>query len=202
VLIDFAPVKKGEMKILDYARPFTIDDLRHATNTSIDFMLDLIENSTDEMISFIPYDPEANDPYAPPELQNVGWSLGHLVAHVTASSEEWATYSSILARGIIYPAEPRLRYETDWETITTRAQAVQRLEESRRMRLGYLDTWPDRPHLNVLRQLSPRYVEKFGEMNAPACFLFGLYHEVGHQAQFKEVYRQAREAAQATAGAD
>lgn len=200
--IDFAPVKKGEIKILDYARQFTLDDLRRATNTSIDFMLHLVERSTDEMIAFIPDDPDANDPYAPPDLQHVGWSLGHLVAHVTASSEEWAAYSSILARGIVYPAEPRLRFETDWEIITTRAQAIQRLEESRRMRLAYLDTWPDRPHLNVLRQLSPRYVERHGEMNAPACFLFGLQHEMGHQEQFKEVYRQAREAAQTTASAD
>lgn len=200
--IDFAPVRKGDMQILEYARHFTLDDLRQATHTSIDFMLDLIEKSTDEMVAFIPHDPDANDPYAPLELQHIGWSLGHLVAHVTASSEEWAAYSSILARGIVYPAEPRLRYETDWQIITTRKQTIQRLEESRRMRLAALDMWPDAPHLDVLRQLSPRYVEKFGEMNAPACFLFGLYHEVGHHAQFKEAYRQAREAAQATASAD
>jgi hypothetical protein len=120
---------------------------------------------------------------------------------VTASSEEWAAYSSILARGIVYPAEPRLRCETPWREITTKAQCVQRLQESRRIRLGYLDAWPDAPRLDVLRELSPRFVERFGELNAPACFLFGLKHEVEHLPQMAEAARQARAANAAAAGA-
>jgi len=107
--------------------------------------------------------------------ENIGWSLGHLVAHVTASSEENAALASLLARGIAYPREPRLRYETPWQQIATKAAAVQRLEESRRMRLGYLATFPDRPFLQVLRDSSERFIELFGEQNAIAVFLFGLY---------------------------
>lgn len=118
--------------------------------------------------------------------------------HVTASTEEWAAYSSILARGIVYPADPRLRYETPWRDVTTKAQCIQRLEESRRMRLAYLDTWPDEPMLDVKRDLSPRFIERVGEINATAAFLFGLKHEIGHYDQFRDVRQQvlsARETA-------
>ncbi len=68
----------------------------------------------------------------------VGWNVAHLVAHVTASSEEGAAVSSILARGIALEFEPRLRAEVDWTTLTTTAACIQRLEESRRIRQGYL----------------------------------------------------------------
>ena len=134
----------------------------------------------DADIVFDPSDPEASDPHAVEGEEEIGWGIGHLVAHVTASSEEWASYSSILARGVPYPADPRLRYETPWRDVDTKAKAVQRLEESRRMRLAFLATWPDSPDLETKRELSPRFVERVGEMNAAACFLFGLRHEVGH----------------------
>ena len=75
-----------------------------------------------------------------------------MIAHVTASSEEGAAFSSLTARGI--PASERPRYETPWRDITTVEQVIQRLEESRRMRHAYLDTWPDNPHLDVYREIS------------------------------------------------
>ncbi len=192
-MIDFSPVETREMQILEFASTFTVDDLRRVTNQSIDTMLSLIDGLTDADVTFDPIDEHADDPHAVPGEENIGWSLAHLVAHVTASSEEWAAYASILARSIPYPADPRLRYETPWQDITTHAQCIQRLEESRRIRLGYLDTFPDNPNVEIQRELSPRYVEVFGEMNALACFLFGLYHEVGHFEQFREVRRQALE---------
>ncbi len=194
MLIDFSPVHHNEVKMLEFSKPFTVADLKAATNASLDTMLDIITDMHDEQVIFLPSDPEADDPHAVPGEENIGWSLAHLIVHVTASSEEWAAYSSILARGIVYPAEPRLRYETSWHTVTSRAQCFQRIEESRRIRLSYLAAWPDEPHLEVLRQLSPRYVERYGEMNATAAFLFGLMHEVGHHDQFREAARQAREA--------
>ena len=49
-----------------------------------------------------------------------------------------------------------------------------------RMRNAYLETWPDAPLLDVCRDVSERFSARFGEMNAPAAFLFGLSHEVGH----------------------
>lgn len=191
MIIDFAPVKSGEQKILEYSAQFTVDDLRSVTNASINYLLDLIAGLSDADVTFDPADPEANDPHAVAGEEHIGWSLAHLVAHVTASCEEWAAYSSILARGIVYPAEPRLRYETPWREVKTHAQCVQRLEESRRIRLGYLDTWPDTPNLHTYRELSPRFIERVGEINAPAAFLFGLQHEVGHYEQFREVKQQA-----------
>jgi hypothetical protein len=191
VPLDFSPVKDKQMTLYDFAARFSVADLRAVTHESVDTLLGFLENLTDADVTFDPVDPQANDPYAVAGEENIGWSLAHLVAHVTASSEEGAAYSAILARGIPYPAEPRLRYETPWRDITSPAACVQRLEESRRMRLACLDTWPDQPHLDVLRDLPPRYIERFGQMNAPAAFLFGLWHEVGHYDQFREVRRQA-----------
>ncbi len=191
-MIDFSPIDNDEMKLLAFAAQYTIDDLRRATNESIDYLLKLIEDLTDEDVVFEPIDPDANDPYAAEGEQHIGWNIAHLIAHVTASSEEGAAFSSLLARGIA--AQERPRYETPWRDITTKAQCVQRLEESRRIRLAYLDTWPDAPFLDVYRQVSERFIEKFGQMNAPAAFLFGLWHEVGHYDQIKEVIRQAKQA--------
>jgi hypothetical protein len=201
VLIDFSPVNRNEIKLAEFASRFTIDDLRAATNASIDMILDIIRELSDEQIAFIPDDPEADDPHAVPGEEKIGWSLAHLVVHVTASSEEGAAYSSILARGIPYPREPRLRSETHWRTVTTRAECIQRLEESRRIRLAYLDAWPDKPHLDVYRELSERALERLGPLNAVGSFLNGLKHEMGHHDQFRKVAQQAREALQAASSA-
>lgn len=198
--IDFRPVNDGNMKLLEYSQQFTVDDYRQATNDSIDFLLDLIKDMTDADITFEPSDPEANDPHAVAGEEEIGWGIGHLVAHVTASCEEWAAYSSLLARSVPYGSDPRLRYETPWREIDTKAKAVQRLEESRRIRLAYLDTWPDEPNLDLKRELSPRFVARVGEMNAAACFLFGFKHEVGHYGQFLEVKRQIEASKAAPAG--
>lgn len=191
MLIDYTPLKNREMKVIDFAAHFDYQQIRDAANAQIEWMLNLISDLTDADLTFDPTDPNADDPHAVEGEEKIGWSIAHMIAHVTSSTEEWATYSSILARGVAYPAEPRLRYETAWRDITTKAQAVQRLEESRRMRLGYLDTWPDVPNLEVRRELSPRFIEAFGEFNAPACILFGMSHEAGHFDQMAEAKRQA-----------
>ncbi|MFN8372078.1 MAG: DinB family protein [Anaerolineae bacterium] len=163
----------------------------------LDTILSIIKELNDAQLVFLPHDPNAHDPYAVVGEEHIGWSLAHLVAHVTASSEEGAAHSSALARGIPLPTEPRLRYETPWKAITTRAEVLQRIEESRRIRLAFLDTWPDNPHLDVYRETSARFLERFGKMNAKMAFLFGLKHELGHHAQIREVARQAQELAQA-----
>ena len=64
----------------------------------------------------------------------------------------------------------------------------------RRIRLAYLDTWPDKPLLETRRSLSERYLEAFGPMNAPAVHLFGQWHEDQHFAQMQEALRQAQAA--------
>lgn len=187
--IEFSTILSGDKKMIDIAQAVTLDDLRQMTNQSIDRMLELIADLDDHDITFDPVDPDAYDAHAVEGEEKIGWSIAHIIAHVTASSEEGAAISSLLARG--FPTSERPRYETPWRDIQTQAQAVQRLEESRRMRLAYLDTWPDTPHLDIYRDISPRFEEKFGKMNAPAAFLFGYAHEVGHYDQLAEVKRQA-----------
>lgn len=193
--IDFTPAQAGEIKLYEFAQRFSVDDLRAASSASVDEILRIIGDATDAQVTFLPHDPKADDPYAPPEERYLGWSLAHLVAHVTASSEEAAAYSSILARGIPYPREPRLRYETDWHTLKTRGQVLQRLAESRQIRLAALDMWPADPRLDVYRETSEHALAKNGPSNAKSAFLAGLKHEWSHLDQFRETARQAHSAA-------
>lgn len=190
-MIDFSPMQDGDLTYIEYAQRENIDcaALRQCSEESLDFLLGLLDDLNDDDIMFDPEDPGADDPYAAKGEENIGWNLGHLIAHVTASSEEGAAFSSLLARGV--PASERPRYETPWREMKTVAQVRQRLEESRRMRNAYLETWPDSPLLDVQRTVSERFAARFGEMNAPAAFLFGLSHEVGHYDQIVDVRRQA-----------
>lgn len=187
--IDFSPIERGELKMLELSHAVSLDDLRQAHAESVDWMLALVAGLDDADVIFDPIDEEAHDPFAKEGEENIGWSLAHLIAHVTASSEEGAAFSSLLARGI--PAEERPRYETPWQDLKTQAQVVQRLHESKRIRLAYFDTWPDAPFLEVYRKTSERFTERFGLLNATASALFGLSHEVGHYAQMEDVKRQA-----------
>jgi len=199
-MIDFAAAREHDKKLIDVWREqnVTIGDLRSYTNESIDYLLDLISELDDEDIVFEPIDDEANDPYAVEGEERIGWTIGHLIAHVTASSEEGAAFSSLLARGVP-DVKDRPRAEMPWREMDSKAKCVQRLEESRRMRLAYLDTWPDNPDYDNLRVgLSERAQAYFGDLNAPANFLIGLSHEVGHYEQIKAVKQQALEAKQAS----
>ncbi len=195
---DFSPVERGELLLIDWAQRegiTTAAQLRAMTIAVLDEITAILGAADDAAVTFIPDDPLADDPFAPEEERYQGWSLAHLVMHTSASAEEWAAVASILARGIAYTPEPRLRYETDWHTVTTRAQVDARLAESRRMRLGYLDTFPDQPNLTTTRELSPRFIERYGQMNAIAAYLFGLRHEIGHLAQMRDAAAQAQAAA-------
>ena len=195
-MVDFTPVFNKEKKYIDIWNDdkLTVADLRTATNESVDYLLNLIRDIDDEAMQYEPVDENADDPYSTEGEENIAWTVGHLIAHVTASSEEGAAFSSLLARGV-EGVEHRPRYETPWREVDTKSKAVQRLEESRRMRLAYLNTWPDNPHYDVNRQgLSERAVEYFGTLNAPAAFLMGLGHEVGHYEQIEDAVRQALDA--------
>lgn len=193
--IDFSPIDNKEITMPEFAKQFSVDDLRAATETSIKTVLGFVEDMTDEQLTFIPHDPNANDQAAIEGEEHIGWSLAHLVLHVTASCEEGAAFSSVLARGI--PMGGRLRAEPYWKTVTTKKQVLHRLEESRRMRLAFLDTWPDEPHLDVFREF-PEDSRFYNKLDAVASFLFGLKHESGHYEQFGEARRQAMEATAAT----
>ncbi|HRO24979.1 MAG TPA: DinB family protein [Promineifilum sp.] len=185
-MIDFTPHRKREKTLGELVADYTVDDLRDLTNAMIDRQLALIADCTDEDVVFVPEDPAAEDKYAASEADaNIAWTLGHVIVHVTASSEEKAFLAAEQARGV--DRDGRSRYETPWETVTTIAQVRARLEESRRMRLASLDIWPDEPNLDLT--ITYRYLR--GPMNAIARYCMGLLHDDDHLEQIAEIVRQA-----------
>jgi hypothetical protein len=177
---DFSPIFRREQTLTQMAEGLTRDDLRAETNELIDAMLAAVAECEDADVTFVPRDATAEG--------ELGWTLGHVVVHTTAGSEESAFIAAELARGV--PEHGRSRYETPWETVTTIGQVRQRLEESRRMRLALLDVWPDEPHLDV-RQDLPWLGDA---VNAPARFVLGLAHDGVHLGQIRDIVEQARAA--------
>jgi hypothetical protein len=189
MLIDFQPVFKKEKTLIELANEYSHADLGAALNSYVNFTHQVISEVSDEQATHIPVDSNADDPYATTEAdRHLGWSLVHLVMHVTATAEEAAAFSSILARGIAIGG--RLRSERNWREVTTCAEAVARLEECRRMCLAYLATWPDRPDLTTVR-IMPQNLS-WMKPNAPVSFLAGLLHWHRHIEQFQHVAEQAR----------
>ena len=189
-MIDFSKIASREMKFSELAKHVSKEELKASSDESIDNMLGLLVGLTDADVSHEPTDDDANDPYAVEGEEGIGWTFGHLIAHVTASSEEGAAFSSVLARGHALAERPR--YETPWGDLDSVAKCKQRLEESRRMRNAYLATWPDDPHLDVYREgMTEGFLEFTGRLNAIGSFLLGLGHEVGHFAQLEDAKAQA-----------
>ena len=117
------------------------------------------------------------------------WTLGHVIVHVTASSEEAAFLAAEMARGVTF--EPRRsRSEVHWTKIKTVAQCRARLEESRRMRLASLDMWPDEPYLDNTFTSPNGGVEIHPVMR----FIFGLFHDHAHLGQIQDIVKQAKAA--------
>lgn len=167
----------------------TPNDLRRLTNTLIADVLHMLRHCADSDVIFEPVDPQANDPAAATEDEaGIAWTLGHIIVHMTASSEESAALAAELARGVEYHG--RSRSEIPWQTITTMAQCRARLEESRRMRLASLQMWPDAP------SLTNTYTAREGArpVGPIARFLSGLRHDASHLSQLRDVIGQARDA--------
>lgn len=100
-MLDFSPVRTRTMSIGELALGLGKEDLRRLTNAMVDTMLGLIAECEDADVTFVPQDPQANDPYAAQDTeQGIAWTLGHVIVHCTASSEEAAALASELARGI------------------------------------------------------------------------------------------------------
>lgn len=183
----FQELRQGTATLAGWGATLRVEDLAELTNEMIDLQLAILDGVTDADVVFVPQDPDAHDPYAAAaEDEDLAWTLGHVVVHVTASSEEAAFLAAEMARGV--DREGRSRYETPWETVHTVQQCRDRLEESRRMRMGTLAAWPDEPDLTVVRE--------YGRMDTPANavvrFIMGLLHDDGHLEQMKEIARQAR----------
>lgn len=186
-MLDFTPVRNRSISYADLCRNLTKADLYTLTDEMIDTMLAIIADARDEDVDFVPQDSEANDTFGIAEEKDLAWTLGHVIVHVTASSEESAALALTLARGL--PVEGRSRYEVPWRTVHTVAQLHHRLEESRRMRRAMLDAWPSEPHLDMTYTPYP----SIGPINAIARFVFGLSHDDAHLEQLREILRQARE---------
>jgi DinB superfamily len=190
-MLDFTPLRNKEQTMAQLTDGFTTADLRRLTNEMIDTMHGMIAESTDADVIFEPADPGANDPAAATAAEtNMPWTLGHLIVHVTASSEEAAAIAAELARGVPHRGG-RSRSEVYWETVTTIAQCRHRLEESRRMRLASLDMWPDQPDLS--NSYLPPW-EGAEPVNAVMRFVSGLRHDDDHLGQIADVAGQARAA--------
>lgn len=192
-MLDFTRVRKKEITLAELCQNLTVDDLHNLTDEIVDTQLSLIANADDADVTFQPLDPQAHDEYAASEAElNLAWTLGHVIVHATASSEESAAQAANLARGVA--VQGRMRYETPWETITTVAQLHQRLEESRRMRHAFLNAWPDQPDLmNAYTASYPNARPR----NAIEQFVGGLAHEESHLGQIADIMTQARSVRQA-----
>jgi hypothetical protein len=186
-MLDFGAVNNRETTMQDLVSGLNVEDLRSLTNQMVNTMLNLIEDLIDEDVVFVPKDPDAYDAAAARDADvDLAWTLGHVIVHTTATSEEAGAIAAELARGVPYRGG-RSRSEMAWESMTSISQCRHRLEESRRMRLASLDMWPDNPNLdNTLESRSGKLV------NAVYRFVAGLRHDHSHLKQISKIAEQAR----------
>lgn len=186
-MLDFSAVRAKTQTLEALTAGLGMGDLRNLTNEMIDTQLGIIADCTDADVVFQPSDPAAFDSAASADDEKgIAWTLGHVIVHVTASSEESAALAAELARGVSNRGG-RSRSEVHWTSIKTIEQCRQRLEESRRMRLASLDMWPDQPDLENSYVPYP----SAGSVNAVRRFVLGLGHDDDHLGQMGEVVRQA-----------
>lgn len=188
---DFAPVNAYAIPMDRFVADWNPapDQLARLTDASIDRFLALLADATDADVVFVPDDPDALDgAAADPGERDLAWTVAHNVVHATASGEEYAAVAAELARGVDFHG--RTRFETPWQAVATVAQCRGRLEESRRMRLASLRTWPDAPNLD--KGYAPW--KQSGWVNAQGIFAWGLAHDQSHHGQVTTILRQARAA--------
>jgi len=177
--VDLASVFRDGRPFAEIVVHFAHADLVRVVGELYDAIDEIIAGAEDLAATFVPQDSASDDP------EGNGWAVGHVVAHLTAGLEEAAANGVTLARGV--ETADRLRYETPWETLDTMAKVHQRLAESRRMTLGFLQAWPDEPHLGLTTVLVPQ----LGPINAVGRQLLGIGHGRGHSDQLREIVRQA-----------
>jgi hypothetical protein len=188
-MLNFSPLRNGQLSTIELVEREQVKpgDLPLLTNEMIDRMLELIDGCVDADVTFVPSDPNANDTFASrAEDVDLAWTLGHVIVHTTASSEESAFLAAEIARGVPWRGG-RARYEVPWQTVTTLAQCRERLEESRRMRLASLALWPHPPHLENTYEPRPGLTH-----NCISRFVAGLVHDDSHLGQIENIVAQAR----------
>jgi hypothetical protein len=147
----------------------------------------VLRGARDADITFVPSDPLADDPYAEPgHEQSMGWTVGHVIAHLTATLEESAALAAELARGVTYHG--RSRSEVEWHAVRTAAECRARLAESRRMCLAAFGMWPDAPDL--ANTYEPW--EDAPPHGPTARYMLGLSHAAAHIPQIVDALAQAR----------
>lgn len=177
--VDFPAVTEPRKSLPEQTAGISLDDISTMTGELYDQLEANATGLSDEQIRFVAEDPDQDE--------EPGWNFAHVILHITASAEEGMALGSSLARGVELTG--RSRYEPDWETVTTAAQIAQRLAESRRMALAFLETWPDEPFLHNSYEHN-----HFGPMNAVSHATLGLVHGKGQMPQVEEIVRQAKAA--------
>ena len=177
--LDRTAIFSGQQSYADALRDVRYSDLYIYTEEIYNEIAAIIANANDAAVTFVPRDPAAEGG------DEQGWTLGHVIAHLTATSEEAASAAAMMARGV--NLEQRLRYEVPWETITSAEQVRERVQESHRMSRALLGAWPDAPHLEV--ELT--FIPQLGPMNAIGRYVLGLFHAQSHLEQLREIMRQA-----------
>jgi hypothetical protein len=186
--LNFDPVREERITLSELAENLSWQDLKELTIEMVELQKELISSCSDADVVFDPEDPLADDPFAERvEDISLPWTLGHVIVHVTASSEEAAAISAELARGVSYHG--RSRYETPWQSITTIKHCNQRLNESLKMRLASLEMWPEEPHLENAYKSRPGAPA----MNATIRFIYGLMHDDDHLNQISQIIQQAQQ---------
>ena len=179
--IDFSAIRSGKTKYTDLISHIGYRDLRPYTDEAFEMVRASISSATDSAVTFVPYDPRST------EDDEYGWTLAHVIAHLTAILEGDAAIASLLARGVQIESGLHLRYETPWEEIQTVQQVQARLAESQRICNAYLETWPEQPHLDTTVTLGP----SLGPMNAIGIHMFAIGHAYMHYEQLNEIVRQS-----------
>lgn len=176
--INLEAVRTGQISYADIVRNIGHADLYTTTDELFDGLESILATATDAAVLFVPRDIAASD------QSEQGWTLSHVVAHMTATLEETAAVAAMFARGVQF--EARLRYETPWENLSTQQMVLARLHESHRMCRAFLDAWPDEPHFDVTATRIPL----FGPMDAVGMYVLGLAHGQGHLDQVRETVQQ------------
>lgn len=193
-MLKYQLVREKKTSLQELVAGLSRVDLRRELIEMYDGIDRLIAGCTDADVSFVPVDRSADDPYAVQGEENLPWSLGHVIVHLTASMEESASLAAELARGVEFHG--RSRSETPWREATTIDICRARMAESRRMCLASLDMWPEPPHMDNT------YVPAAGARphTCISRFASGLKHASDHLGQIEEIVRQAKVISRSAAG--
>ncbi len=167
-LPDFNPLNTYQTAMFDFGQSYSLDDLRAMTQEFVEYLLRLLSEATEEIICFVPDDPDAEQFSLPLILPTFG---GRGTSPITSFT----------------PPHPLMSMQPSRQRVTTIEQCRQRLRESLRLRLASLEMWLDTPNLKV--GYTPW--RELGWVNAKGIFLWGLAHDELHIKQTAKILKQA-----------